>query len=711
MLTSERLRKGLSGALALVLLIPSSQSIQAQSMSVVDLNMTVGKSLVIDYPVEIGRISTSSPEVVDAVPATAKEFLLHGKGHGAATVVVWAKNGARTMYNVTVEHNTDPIRKLITETFPNEDIKIQSARDSITLIGRVSSKEVADRAVAIASPLAKTVVSNLTVSAAPVEKQIVLKVKFAEVNRNRGAQFGVNLFSTGAANTPARTTTGQFPAPTPTQARGTIGGSLEGSSSDFTLSDALNIFAFRPDLNLGAVIRALQNEDVLQILAEPNLVTMNGKEASFLVGGEFPVPVLQGGGNAGAVTIQFREFGIRLTFNPQITGNGTIRMYVKPEVSTIDLANAVQLSGFTIPALATRRMETNVELKLGQSFVVAGLIDDRVTDQMSRIPGLSSIPILGQIFKSRSDRKSKSELVVLVTPEVIEPIDPGTKAPLPEFPREFMKPSDMTKVSKKEQPADPNAAKNLNAKADGSVDKDAVKPAEGGLFKNVFFWRTNKKTSSLNIEPKNTAPVEAAQAVAEPANGSQTAGNANSLPVAHAQADLQEGTKAVPAQASKSEEAESKTSVDAGPAASPTAFPAESPTASTAAATDALATPARNASGPAAVSTPLVAAPLVVAPVATIPAEVAPAATAPTAPPAAPTPAPTPATAVPAAANSAVARTSPLALAQKDADANPVKIIEDRGMDRVADRRSQQAMRHSALSAIPEFAGGNGANR
>lgn len=500
---TETLQKGLSSALALLLLAPSAQTVQAQSMSVVDLNMTVGKSLVIDYPVEIGRISTSSPEVVDAVPATSKEFLLHGKGHGAATVVVWAKNGARTMYNVTVEHNTDPIKRLLQDTFPNEAIKIQSARDSITLIGQVSSKEVADRAVAIATPMAKTVVSNLTIATAPVEKQIVLKVKFAELNRTKVAQFGVNLLSTGALNTPGRVTTGQFPAPNAREVSGTIGGSLQGSTSDFTLSDALNIFAFRPDLNLGAVVRALQNEDVLQILAEPNLVTTNGKEASFLVGGEFPLPVLQGGGNAGAVTIQFREFGIRLTFNPQLTGNGTIKMYVKPEVSTIDLANAVQVSGFTIPALATRRMETNVELKLGQSFAVAGLIDDRVTDQMGRIPGLSSIPILGSIFKSRSERKTKSELVVIVTPEIIEPLDSNQKLPTPDFPREFMKQSDMRKQSKNELQDDSKTSQNLNATNTSSpAAKEQAQPTESGIWKSMKFWRGNKKTSSLQVEPK-----------------------------------------------------------------------------------------------------------------------------------------------------------------------------------------------------------------
>lgn len=485
-----------AAVLSFMLAFGSSEPVFGQSMSVVDLNMTVGKSLVIDYPVDIGRISTSSPEVVDAVPATAKEFLLHGKGHGSATVVVWAKNGARTMYNITVEHNVDPIKKLLAETFPGENIRIQSGRDSITLVGQVSSKDVADRAVAIATPLAKTVVSNLSVEAAPVEKQIVLRVKFAELNRNRANQFGVNLLSTGAANTPGRLTTGQFPAPSIGSVSGQIGGGLQGTQSTFTLSDALNVFAFRPDLNIGAVIRALQNEDVLQILAEPNLVTVNGKEANFLVGGEFPVPILQGGGNAGAVTIQFREFGIRLSFTPQITPNGTIKMYVKPEVSTIDLANAIQLSGFTIPALATRRMETNVELKEGQSFVVAGLIDDRVADQMSRIPGLSSIPILGAMFKSRAERKSKSELLVLVTPEIInaDTVAPAPKGP--DFPREFLKDSDLRRTSKLDSSNDKDQVASQRDSNDKKADP-GFSPFRG--VKNFFFRSQAPKPENLSI--------------------------------------------------------------------------------------------------------------------------------------------------------------------------------------------------------------------
>jgi pilus assembly protein CpaC len=301
-------------------------------------------------------------------------------------------------------------------------------------------------------------VNNLQLAPAPSERQIMLRVKFAELNRNAAMSLGVNLVSLGATNTIGRITTEQFSPPTVSAPAG------GGPTVNFT--DALNIFAFRPDLNLAAFVKALQSQGILQILAEPNLVTTNGREATFLVGGEFPVPVLQGGGNAGAVTVQFREFGIRLTFTPNLTENGTIKMYVKPEVSTLDLSNAVSISGFLIPALATRRVETNVELAEGQSFVIGGLLDERVTDNMSKIPGLSNIPLLGMLFKSREERKQRSELVVMVTPEITRPLNPGETAPTPAFPRQFMGPTspEEQKNSAVQPPAHPA---DLEQKAEG----------------------------------------------------------------------------------------------------------------------------------------------------------------------------------------------------------------------------------------------------
>lgn len=404
-----------------------------------DLRVTLGKSIVVDYPADVARISTSDPAVVDAVAVTTREILLHAKSLGAASVVVWAKSGQRSFYNISVEPNLEPLRRILKDTFPREEIRVTAAKDALSLTGRASSKEVSDRAMALASGYAKAVVNNLSV-ASVVEQQILLRVRFAELNRTEASSLGANVVSTGAANTVGSTSTGQFQPPQPAKLLGVIGGSVQGTTSEFNILDTLNIFAFRPDLNLSAFIRALQSRGVLQILAEPNLVTVNGKEASFLVGGEFPVPIMQGGAAAGSVTVQFKEFGIRLTFTPNITENKTIKMFVRPEVSTIDINNSVTLSGFRIPALSTRRMETNIELGEGQSFVIGGLLDDRATENLSRVPGLSHIPILGALFKSREDSKSKSELVVMVTPEITRPLSPADPKPMPVMPKEFLGP-------------------------------------------------------------------------------------------------------------------------------------------------------------------------------------------------------------------------------------------------------------------------------
>jgi len=403
-----------------------------------EMKLTIGRSVVLDRSADVARISISNPEVVDAVAVTSREILVNAKSAGLSSLIIWSRAGERNMYAVTVERDLEPIRLLLKETFPGEDIDVRSDRDSLALVGHATTQAVADRAVALVAPVVKTVVNNLQVVPPGADKQILLRVKFAEIDRNVANSFGVNLLSTGALNTPGRITTGQFAAGNPSAVQGVIPGHPTGTSTSFSLSDALNIFAFRPDLNLGAIIRDLETQGLLQILAEPNLVTTNGKEASFLVGGEFPVPVVQGGQNAGSITVQFREFGIRLTFLPQVTAHNTIKLHVKPEVSTIDLANGVVFSGFTIPALATRRMETDIELGEGQSFVIAGLLDDRVTENLSKVPGLSHIPILGELFKSRSVTKTKTELLVMVTPESVYPLAPGDKKPLPGMPKEFL---------------------------------------------------------------------------------------------------------------------------------------------------------------------------------------------------------------------------------------------------------------------------------
>jgi pilus assembly protein CpaC len=415
-----------------VLVAAAASSVFAQG-GPEEIRLTIGKSIVIDYPADIARISTSNADIVDASPVTGREVLVHGKAFGTVTLVVWSKAGQRNFYNITVEQNLEPLRKLLKDTFPNEDIHVQSSRDALALTGRVSSKPVSDEAGALAAPFGKTIVNNLQVAEGKAERQVLLRIKFAELDRSAANTFAVNLLSTGATNTIGQVSTGQFSPPS-------ISSVGAGQQTTFTISNALNIFAFRPDLNLGALIEALEQKNLLQTLDEPTLMTTDGKEASFLVGGEFPIPVLQGGANSGAVTIQFREFGVRLTFTPVITGINNIRLHVKPEVSALDYSNALSFNGFTIPALSSRKMETNVELGEGQSFVIAGLIDNQVTETISRIPGLSSLPILGNLFKSKSISKSDTELVVLVTPEITMPLQPGDTKPGVPAPRPFLVP-------------------------------------------------------------------------------------------------------------------------------------------------------------------------------------------------------------------------------------------------------------------------------
>ncbi|MCU1275189.1 MAG: type and secretion system protein [Bryobacterales bacterium] len=446
------------------------------------MKLSVGRSIVLDRSSDVARISISNPEVVDAVAVTTREILVNAKSAGLATIVMWSKAGERNVYAVTVVRDLEPIRRLLKDTFPGEAIDVRADGDSLSLIGHASSQPVADRAMALVAPFVKVAVNNLQVVPPGADKQIVLRVRFAEVNRNVITSFGVNLLSTGALNTPFRISTQQFGSGSPSELRGQIPGHAGGTSTTFSLSDVLNIFAFRPDLNLGAIIRDLQTQGLLQILAEPNLVTTNGKEASFLVGGEFPIPVLQGGTN-NAVTIQFREFGIRLNFLPQVTAHNTIKLHVKPEISTIDLANGVVFSGFTIPALATRRMETDIELGEGQTFVIGGLLDDRVTESLSKVPGLSHIPILGALFKSRSENKSKTELIVMVTPETTYPFSATDAKPMPHMLKEFLPDAPSHGHSDKNTPPragvnEPVSKSVPDAAPAADLAPDATKPAK-----------------------------------------------------------------------------------------------------------------------------------------------------------------------------------------------------------------------------------------
>ena len=400
-----------------------------------DLTVTVGKSVLVDSPATIERVAVSNGDVAEALVITPHEVMVNGRAVGETTMVVWQEGGNRLLFDLNVQRSEtriDAIRREMAVETGGDDVSLTVEGDAVFLRGTVPNLTTADRAVAIAATLGKPV-NLLRVAIPGTDKQILLKVRFADVDRSAVQQLGMNFISTGAANTIGRVTTGQATPPSPS----TIGT----GETTFTLGDALNIFLFRPDLNLGATIKALQTRNLAQILAEPNVLAMNGRPASFLAGGEFPFPTLQGGGGGlGAVTIQFREFGVRINFTPSVTPRGTIHLSVTPEVSSLDYANGLVFQGFTIPGLSTRRVQTEIELDEGQSFAIGGLLDNRDTEILSRIPGIGDIPFFGRLFRSRQITKNKSELLVLVTPEIVNPIPKGQPLPQLEMPSQFLDP-------------------------------------------------------------------------------------------------------------------------------------------------------------------------------------------------------------------------------------------------------------------------------
>jgi pilus assembly protein CpaC len=405
------------------------------------LHLLVGRSLVISSPTRIKRISLADPNIAEAIVVSPTQVLVNGKTPGGVSLLLWDEADQSQAFEVSVDIDVLGLSQKIHEVFPTEDVHIETSKDVIMLSGKISSTAVADKILEVVKNSSPKVTSLMQVPLPPANGEILLEVKFAELDRSVLSQLGVNLFSTGATNTVGTTTTGQFGSFGQQQIHDFFPSPGVPFSSQQTINDVLNLFLFRPDIHLGAVIKALEQKNVLQILAEPNLLTENDKEASFLAGGEFPFPIVQPGQGFTAVTITFKEFGVRLNFKPTLTADGKIHLHVRPEVSSLDFSNALTISGFVIPALSTRRVETDMTLEDGQSFAIAGLVDDRVTKTLQKVPGLGDLPIFGKLFQSRGINSSKNELLVLVTPRIVQPVS-ADKAPKgPAFPEPFLAPA------------------------------------------------------------------------------------------------------------------------------------------------------------------------------------------------------------------------------------------------------------------------------
>jgi pilus assembly protein CpaC len=378
----------------------------------IPINVLVGQSRVINFDRSIGRFSISNPEVAEAVMVSPTQVLVNGKAFGQVNFIAWEKSDSRfIVFDVFVRANLSLIDSQIRALFPKDDIRLSQANGSVVLSGTVKDPQSAQQADAVVQAAGfKTV--NLLQSPVTDMMQVQLQVRVAEVSRQKLRELGSSYASSNNGTSVFANGGG------PATLKEHTGGSL---FSEFAGS-ALNLFLFNTGLNTSAYIRAMKTSGALRALAEPNLIAMNGQQASFLAGGEFPVPVVQGGA-ANSVSVLFKEYGVRLNFKPTIIDEDHIRLELEPEVSTIDFANGVRFSGFVIPALRTRRAHTAVELRDGQSFALAGLLDNNETRSMSKIPVLGDIPILGNLFKSSSFQKQETELMFIITADLVKPVN------------------------------------------------------------------------------------------------------------------------------------------------------------------------------------------------------------------------------------------------------------------------------------------------
>ncbi len=383
-----------------------------QNKESIAVNVLVGQSRVINFDKPVGRFSVSNPEIAEAVLVTPDQVLVNGKAFGQVNFIAWEQSGGEYLvFDVFVRANLSLIDSQIRALFPKDDIRLSQANGSVVLSGSVSDPKTAAQAQSVIEAAGFKAVNML---ASPVKSmaQVQLEVRVAEVSRNRLRDLGTSYAYQGSPGAGGYMNTGQGPSSLSSVTAGSMLG---------TLSPALNLMLMGGN-SLG-MIRALQTQGALRALAEPNLIAMDGEQASFLAGGEFPVPMVQSGSEKSTVTIVFKEYGIRLNFKPTIIDEDHIRLELEPEVSSIDFSNGVKFDGFLIPALRTRRAKTGVELRDGQSFALAGLLDNNEIRSLSKVPVLGDIPILGALFKSKSFQKNETELMFIVTAHLVKPVN------------------------------------------------------------------------------------------------------------------------------------------------------------------------------------------------------------------------------------------------------------------------------------------------
>lgn len=394
--------------LVLALAAPSAleaQRIVSQPQQIISVSK--GASALLVNPVAIVRVTLGDPAIANASVVSPTEVLINGATLGSTTLLVWDNAGTPRVYSVEVTADAPALQRYIKALLPDEEILVTSSGNTVTLSGTVKSQISAFRAVQLANTTGATVIDNLFT---PPAQQVLLQVRFAEVSKSFTRDFAAQL---RAVNPHELSDNGDYIGET--QSSGSI--------------DNISFFMGTAASNIQALLTAAATKGDFRSLAEPNLLTLPDREASFLAGGEFPFPTLQAANNNNAVTIVFREFGIKLSFTPTIMKNGAIRLKLAPEVSSLDFANALVVQGFEIPTILSRKAETEVELREGQWLAIAGLMDNNMINNVTKIPLLGDLPIIGELFKSRGVRQRRTELLVLVSPRLVTASD--VAQPLP----------------------------------------------------------------------------------------------------------------------------------------------------------------------------------------------------------------------------------------------------------------------------------------
>ena len=445
------------------------------------LDVPLNKSQVVTVDRPFTKAMVGNPEIADIVPITNRSLYVLGKKMGTTSLTIYdSSNNVISVVDVAVGPDIVSLRRQMSELIPGEKIGARISNEAVVLTGVVSSGPAVDRAMQLAKTYAgDNVINMMSVGAS---QQVMLEVRFSEINRQTGKQIGFSGFTGSDGGTfGSATGNGAGLIPDPANGQGIL--RLDSITNSFgVFRKAFGAFG----LNINATLDALERKGLVKTLAEPTLVALSGETASFLAGGEFPVPVQQsngggggGGGNAGGITVEFKPFGVSLAFTPTVLADGIINLQVEPEVSSIDPSASITVNGLTIPGLQTRRANTVLELRDGESFALAGLIRRDFATTVRQVPLLGSIPIIGSLFRSSGFTKGETELVIVVTPRIVQPV----KADQIQLPTDRVQnPSEgelfllgRTDKAVGTNPVDPNApppegAKSTATKRDGDYD-------------------------------------------------------------------------------------------------------------------------------------------------------------------------------------------------------------------------------------------------